>query len=69
MNPDDVMLEVQGMAITARDIACYMAIAGSMPIEVFNRITGGLTDMEELEAYIVAYDKAKLAYNEVLGEL
>jgi hypothetical protein len=69
MDPLEIVMELHGMPITARDIACYVAIAGSMPHGIFDQITSKLTDEDERKSYTVAYDKAKLAYNEVLGEL
>jgi len=63
----ELVMTSEGIGITSRDLACYLAIIGALPCDLFDDITSKIHDPDELEMYISAYDKARLAYHAALG--
>lgn len=65
----ELVTTAEGIDVTSRDLACYLAIIGALPLDFFDEITVKITDPDELEMYTSAYDKARLAYQAALGRL
>lgn len=65
---EPLVVSLAGITITTADVAVYLALAGAMPRDMFEYVTEKI-EGDELERYTVAYDKARIIYNEALGEL